>query len=241
MSSDKVPRSARHTQPQPVWRAPRGGSRLINFAVPSILAVLALGGIAACTTAGGSGGRVSASGAQQAAAVGSATVAPHSRSTTIIPPGGQSGTKALTALGSTAIIPPVSAKPMVDSWDSGHGGTNLTAISGQIGAVTQAIGLRQYVAARAACKVLAREVRTAQAGPPIPYQAMQKLYKVALSDLATGAADCQSAISQKTDGDEYIQTSVNKVKMAAATKALTTGAKDLYRSTAAIEAGGRNR
>ncbi|HEY1624413.1 MAG TPA: hypothetical protein VGG16_11500 [Streptosporangiaceae bacterium] len=240
MSTDKVPRSTRHNQHMAARRGLRGRSRLTYIVAPSALAVLVLGGVAAYLTLGGGPG-VSASGAQHAAATGSASAAPSSRSTTVIPPGGQSGTTALAALGSSAIIPPGSAKTTVESWNKGHGGTNLSAISGQIGAVTQAIGLRQYVAAKASCKVLAGEVRTAQAGPPIPYQAMQKLYKVALSDLAAGAADCQAAISQKDQGDEYIQTSVSKAKMAAATADLKTGAKDLYRSTAAIEATGQKR
>ncbi len=95
--------------------------------------------------------------------------------------------------------------------------------------------MHQYVQMKAACVRLASDVKTAQAGPAIPAAAMQTLYAGALTELATGAANCQAAISQQTDGDEYIITHENSTLLNQSVSALAAGAKDLFRATAQVE------
>ena len=78
-------------------------------------------------------------------------------------------------------------------------------------------------------------VATAQAGPQIPDTAMQKLYAKALTELAKGAADCRTAISLKSSGDETVQAHVDTTMLHQATSELSAGATDVFRSTAEIE------
>lgn len=126
------------------------------------------------------------------------------------------------------------------TWADGSGGTRLAAVSSQLGTVMQAAGMRQYVEMKAACVRLASTVKAAQAGPPIPEASMQAVYAGALTDLATGAANCQAAISQQTDGDEYIITHENSTMLKQSASAFAAAAKDLFRATAEIEIAGRH-
>jgi len=94
------------------------------------------------------------------------------------------GSAALTKLGSTALPLPKKLQARVAAWDAGHGGAALAALSSQFGNVLQAAGVKQYVPMKRACVQLAAEVAAAQAGPPIPDAAMQRLYAKALADFA---------------------------------------------------------
>ena len=134
-----------------------------------------------------------------------------------------------------AINLPASTQSSAARWQSGPGGTDLAAVSSRFGAALQAGGARQYSAMKYACAQLASSVPTAQAGPPIPYAAMQKLYAKALAELAQGAADCRKAISVEPDGDEGVQTHVDPTLLRQSMSELAAGAEDIFRSTAEIE------
>ena len=100
----------------------------------------------------------------------------------------------------------------------------------------QAAGVKQYVPMKMACVRLAAEAAAAQAGPPIPDAAMQRLYAKALADFAQGAADCKAAISERPTGDETIDTRVNPAQLHRSLSLVAAGATDLYRATAEIQA-----
>jgi hypothetical protein len=125
------------------------------------------------------------------------------------------------------------------NWQSGPGGTDLTAVSTRLGDALQAAGIRQYSAMKYACARLASSVPTAQAGPQIPDAAMQKLYAKALAELAKGAASCRSAVSSKTSGDETVETHIDPTLLRLSISELAAGARDVFRSTAEIEIASR--
>lgn len=134
-----------------------------------------------------------------------------------------------------ALSPPANMQGSVESWQSGSGGHDLTAVSARLGAALQAGGIKQYTSMRFACTQLASSVTAAEAGPQIPDAAMQNLYTKALSDLAKGAADCRTAISIKTTGDETTQANLDTATLHQATAELSAGATDIFRSTAEVE------
>ena len=121
------------------------------------------------------------------------------------------------------------------SWQSGPGGRDLTAVSSRLGQALQASGIRQYTSMKSACTQLASSVVTAEAGPQIPDAAMQNLYAKALAELAKGAADCRTAISVASTGDETTQAHVNTTMLHQATSEISAGATDVFRATAEIE------
>lgn len=139
------------------------------------------------------------------------------------------------ALPSTGAIPlPTTEQPQVTAWDSGSGGAALSAISTEASTVAQAAGLKEFTAMRAACSKLTSSVHVAQAAPPIPDTAMQQVYAAALSELGQAASACQAAISEKTDGDEYIATTENKPALDAAQTVLASASEELFKATNAI-------
>ena len=71
-----------------------------------------------------------------------------------------------------------------------------------MGTAMQSAGLKMYAAMRLACAQLASDIRTALAGPPIPDDAMQRLYARALAGLSSATADCRTAISVHVDGED---------------------------------------
>jgi hypothetical protein len=205
-----------------------------------VLALVVLSGVLIYLVGGGqphpaasSAGTASAG---TASAGTSASPAVRAKQVTVIPPGGEQGQAALTALGSNALPLPKKAMTSAKAWNAGRGGTELNAVTGDLGVVMQEAGARSYVAMKSACKTLAAEVRAAQVSPPIPDVGMQALYGKALAEVADGAAACQAAITQRTDGDEYDVTTENQAELHRATSEFAAGAKDMYRATAEIEA-----
>jgi hypothetical protein len=233
------PRPASDTQPLHSQSASRrrGGRR--SLIVPIVL-FAALSGVLAYLLTGGGGSHPGTPAAAVSGAVSpnsSPSPAPgHHGHSVVIPPGGETGSTALAALGSSAMSLPEDLQAKVKAWYAGPGGKALNAVSGDLGIVTQNGGERQYVAMKATCAVLMSAVQTARSDPAIPYAAMQTLYSAALNDLAQGATECRAAISIRADGDEYDETSVNKQQMSQASSEFDAGGKDLYRATAEIEA-----
>ena len=155
----------------------------------------------------------------------------------LVPGAAAAGPQSAAALGLAAgALPlPSGMKTQVAAWDAGRGGTALAAISKQLGSVTQSGAVREYVEMKEACSELATEIRAAQAETAIPEAAMQVLYAKALASMATGAADCQNAISVQPDGDELVLTHENATLLRQSGSALTVGAKELFQATAEIE------
>lgn len=143
---------------------------------------------------------------------------------------------AALGLDAGALALPGKLRAQAANWYAARGGTALAAVSGQVGAVTQAGSLRQYNEMKAACSALASDVSTAQADPPIPNAAMETLYAKALTTLATGAADCGKAISVQPDGDEQVVTQENPALLHQSSAEFQAGATYLFRATAEIEA-----
>jgi hypothetical protein len=100
----------------------------------------------------------------------------------------------------------------------------------------QAAAVKLYPSMRLSCAKLASDIRTAQAAPPIPDAAMQRLYTKALAGLSSAAADCRHAISADPSGDETLDVHLNKTQMSRAQAGFTTASKRIYNATAAIQA-----
>lgn len=214
--------------------------RLLVASIVILLAAIATAlYFAASSTSHTASSKTPATAASAPGGSGSASGAPKSGKPTSVPPGGVSGSDALSRLGSSALALPQELQGAAVKWNSGDGGKDLAAVSGQLGGVLQAGGVRQYVQMRGACVALAAAVARAQAGPPIPVAAMQNLYAKSLVELAQGASSCRAAIAEQPDGDEYIVTTQNKTKLHLAASEFSAGSKDLYRATAEIEAASR--
>jgi hypothetical protein len=209
----------------------------------SVIAVLGLSAGLIAYAVGGTHQPASASSTSSTSSSGAAgaAVGATASSAGTAPKGGTSATKgkvisaAKLAQKGGALTPPTSMQSHVVSWQSGVGGHDLTTVSARLGAALQAGGIKQYTSMKSACAKLASSVTAAQAGPQIPDAAMQSLYTKALSELAKGAADCQTAISIKATGDETTQANVNMSTLRQATTELSAGATDIFRATAEIE------
>jgi len=118
-------------------------------------------------------------------------------------------------------------------WDAGPGGKTLAAVGEQMGTAMQSAGLKMYAAMRLACAQLASDVSTARAGPPIPDRAMQRLYAKALAGLSRAAADCRTAISIHSDG-ENTEAHVNGPLLNRSRVEFAAASKKLYRATGEI-------
>jgi hypothetical protein len=147
--------------------------------------------------------------------------------------GPTAGASAATRSGTGVLLVPKTLVNSVKAWDSGPGGAALKVASGQVGIVLQAVGLRQYAAARGACVKLAAGISVARASAPIPDTAMQHLYQTALTELGHGAASCEASISK---GREYFKTPRDEQKLKQSMSVLSAGADDLYRATGEIDA-----
>jgi hypothetical protein len=119
-------------------------------------------------------------------------------------------------------------------WTAGPGGQALAAVSSHMGSAMQAAGIKLYAPMKLACAELASDVGTAQAGPPIPDAAMQRLYAKALAGLSTAAADCRSAISV-AQGDEATSVHVNEALLSQSRLEFASVSKVLYQATAQLQ------
>jgi hypothetical protein len=123
-------------------------------------------------------------------------------------------------------------------WKAGPGGTTLNAVEQHMGSAMQAAGVKLYSTMKLACASLASDVGTAQAGPPIPYAAMQRLYTNALAGLSSAAADCRNAISEHPS-DETVAIHVDEALLNQSRLEFAAMSKKLYRATAQIQSAHR--
>jgi hypothetical protein len=124
-------------------------------------------------------------------------------------------------------------------WNVGIGGRAFAAVSNDLGTALQAGGVKLYSTMRSACVSLASAVDTAKSGPPIPDRATQARYAAALAGLATAAADCHAAITERASGDETLRTEENPTRFRRAEIELGAGTRNLYVVTEEIAAAGR--
>jgi hypothetical protein len=95
---------------------------------------------------------------------------------------------------------------------------------------------KQIPQMRLGCQTLATAVTTALVASPIPDRTMRLWYEKALAEIGAGAADCRAGISTKLEGDEDAVVHQNAVLMNRAMSELSTGARELYKGTAYVEA-----
>lgn len=114
------------------------------------------------------------------------------------------------------------------AWNKGPGGSRLAAVTSDVGAALQAGGLGQLSSMKYECTSLAGAISSAERDPAIPDPATQERYASALGGLRKAAADCRSAISLKTDGDETVAATAPAVQLKQAQKELGSGVDDLY-------------
>jgi hypothetical protein len=189
---------------------------LVSAGPPSPKGPLTAAGSAGATARPASGDRESAAGAAAA-------------------PGSQPGA---AAIGTTPVAAVTGPKPLqptnparVKSWNTGKGGAALARVTAYSGNVLMAYGSGLYPQTLQACTELAGAVKQAQALPPIPSSAMQKMYVRSLDAFRKGIAECEAAITQHPEGVEDTATDVNHTEMSKAIAQFSTGTKDLYIAT----------
>lgn len=134
----------------------------------------------------------------------------------------------------TALQPPPSLNHQILHWREGSGGVAWSAVTSELGNAMQAGGVRLYPQLRQACASLLSSVKTAQAAPPIPDSAMQRMYAKVLAGLSGAAADCRDAISVRPEGDEGLSVSLNRALLNRALAELAVDSRTLYTATAEI-------
>jgi hypothetical protein len=130
---------------------------------------------------------------------------------------------------------PLQLKHQILQWKAGPGGKTLATVESQMGSAMQAAGLRLYAPMKMTCAELASDIGIGQAGPPIPYPVMQRLYARALGRLSTAATDCRSAISVRPEGDENTSIHVDQALLSQSRLEFAAGSEALYRATAQIQ------
>ena len=217
------------------WGSLEGSRRTILVVSALCLCVVIAGvGIALLSSPGGQAGHVAATSSTAPATATTTPPAPpaaSSRATT--GPKVKSEGAATIALG----WPPRLNRQIL-RWKAGPGGKALAAVEQQMGTAMQAAGIKSYATMKTACASLASEVGTAQAAPPIPDGAMQRLYAKSLAGLSNAAADCQSAISEHP-GEETVDIHVNQALLSQSRLEFAAMSKKLYRATAQIQSAHR--
>jgi len=233
--------------------AASGGSRrMLLLSIVVFLCVIAAGVSAAVLSSPGgnqslpgyiTGPRPSASQAVRVAGTRSSPVATKTQTTQPTTP--RASSRAITGANVTsngvaksALQWPRQIQRQMLAWWRGSGGAALTTVETQTGSAMQDAGLKLYSSTRLACVSLASGIGAAQAGPPIPYDVMQRLYARTLAGLSRAATDCHTAISTHADGED-VQARVNGPLLNQARAELAAMSKKLYKATAEIQALGR--
>ena len=210
-----------------------GRSRRVQFIIlAACLCVIVAGvSIAVFSSRGGSeashlAGADNSLGAIQAGGAQTTAPVPPSRGSTVTSDG----------IAKTALQAPPELKDQILRWKAGPGGAALSSVTLQLGTAMQAAGVKTYVPMKLACRSLASSINAAQAAPPIPDGAMQRLYTKALAGLSGAAADCRNAVSSHPDGDETLAVHVNTVLLNRSMAELAAKSKLLYKATAEIRA-----
>jgi hypothetical protein len=142
----------------------------------------------------------------------------------------------VTAAGiSRAVVPlPPAHRHEVRRWAAGPGGAALTSLTSQLSTVTQLGGAGLYASMRQDCGDLLTAVSGARAAAPIPDAGMQEGYGRSLTRVAAAATGCRLAIRSWPEGNEDIQTHVDKAQLRTSLAGLSAGAHQLYLATEQI-------
>ena len=215
-----------------------GSRRVLLVTLAACLCVAAAGvSVAVLSSPGGQAGHISATNSTPTSnATSGAQTQPAA------PTASSRGTTGPKVTSEGVITPPLGWPQRLNHqilhWKAGPGGTTLNAVEQHMGSAMQAAGVKLYSSMKQDCASLASDVGAAQAGPPIPYAAMQRLYANALTGLSSAAADCRSAISEHPS-DETVAVHVNNALLDQARLEFATMSKKLYRATAQIQSAHR--
>ena len=134
----------------------------------------------------------------------------------------------------TALRYPPALQGQIVHWDAGRGGVAWWAVTMQLGDITQTAGVRLYSQLRLECASLTPSAQAALGAPPIPDEAMQRMYAKVLTALSATAADCQNAISVRQEGDEGQRIDLNETLLNRSLAQFATESRELYTATAEI-------
>jgi hypothetical protein len=134
----------------------------------------------------------------------------------------------------TALRYPPALKRQIVHWAAGRGGVVWWAVTTQLGNLTQTAGARLYPQLRLECASLASSAQAAMEAPPIPDEAMQRMYAKVLAALSATATGCRNAISVSTEGDEDQRIGLNKSLLNHSLAQFATESRELYTATAEI-------
>jgi hypothetical protein len=213
-------------------RATGNGSRWVRMAAAAVgLCAIVIGvSLAAFSAPSGQTGRVAG------ASNGGSTAATAQSTQPTIPVASGTTRPNVTndGIAKTALRYPPALKDQMLRWAAGRGGVAWSAVTAQLGDVTQTAGTRLYSELRLECASLASSARAALDAPPIPDEAMQRMYVKVLAALPVTASDCRNAISVRQDGDEDQRIDVNTVLLNRSVVQFATESRELYTATAEI-------
>ena len=222
-------------------RAGGGSRRALLVTLAACLCVAAAGvSVAVFSSPGGQAGHISAANSTPTSNAASGAQTQPGQPTAPTP--SSRGTTGPKVTSEGVVTPPLGWPSRLNHqilhWKAGPGGTALNAVEQHMGSAMQAAGVRLYATMKMTCASLASDIGTAQAGPPIPYAAMQRLYGNALAGLSNAAADCRNAISEHPS-DETVAVHVNQALLNQARLEFAAMSKKLYRATAQIQSAHR--
>ena len=222
-------------------RAGGGSRRVLLVTLAACLCVVAVGvSVAVFSSPGGQAGHISAANSTPTSNAASAAQTQPGQPTA--PTASSRSTTGPKVTSEGVVTPPLGWPPRLNHqilhWKAGPGGTTLKAVEQHMGSAMQAAGVKLYASMKLACASLTSDVGAAQAGPRIPYAAMQRLYANALAGLSSAAADCRNAMSEHPS-DETTVIHVNKALLDQARAEFAASSKKLYRATAQIQSAHR--
>jgi hypothetical protein len=226
------PRNGRRASRARVPRATRNRSRWVLLAAAAVgLCAIVTGALlAAFSSPSGQTGHTA--GASSGGTPTAATQAPQSPAPVASSTTGPNVTNA--GIAKTALRYPPALKGQIVHWAAGRGGVAWSAVTTQLGEATQTAGARLYSQLRLECASLASSAQAALEAPPIPDEAMQRMYAKALAALSATAAGCRNAISVRPEGDEGQQIDLNKALLNQSLARFATESRELYIATAEI-------
>jgi hypothetical protein len=225
-------RDGRRASRARIPRATGNGSRRVLLAATAVgLCAIVTGALlAAFSSPSSQTGH--AAGASSGGSPTAATQAPQSPAPVASSTTGHNVTSA--GIAKTALQYPPALKSQILYWAAGRGGVAWSAVTTQLGDVTQTAGARLYSQLRLECASLVPSAQAALDAPPIPDEAMQRMYAKVLAALSATAADCRNAISVAPEGDEGQRIDMNKALLNRSLAQFITESSELYTATAEI-------
>src|SRR5215471_2453819 len=179
-----------------LWAGPGSSRRIVLIVLALCLCVAAAGVTVAVLSSPGSQAGHIAAGSSRSAAKAAQPKTEQPAVPAASSPAATGAKVTSDGVAKSALGYPPRLKNQIQRWWEGPGGSALALVEKQLGIAMQAAGIKNYPVMKLTCVSLLSEIRTAQAAPPIPDRAMQRLYAGALAGLSSAAADCQKAISE---------------------------------------------